>query len=97
MPVNLSMDGSVQHAVTRRSIRCCTTWGSQHLKGWKTNYAILFFIPLLGPGVGKKCKQDQNCDLVVLKSTGIAKFEMFAHLQEAQVFSAQPASKQAIC
>lgn len=49
------MDGicATCHALTRTSVQCCKTWSSQHLKGWKVNYAILFFISLLGPEVGK--------------------------------------------
>lgn len=37
----------------------------------------------------KKHKQDQNCDLAVLKSMDIAKFEVFGHLQDVhpEIFS----------
>lgn len=53
MPAN---KGSVQCAVSRRSSQCCTTWGSQHMKGWKISSATLFSILLLSPAVAKHVK-----------------------------------------
>lgn len=58
-------------------------------------YSPLFHSTVISSSC-KTRKQDSNCDLVGLKYMGIAKVKMFGHLQDVQVSSAEPTSKQAI-